>query len=526
MHLQTITAVIVSLAATMTSSIPLNKRIVNGTPVKEGELPMFAQISGCGGTLIGPQVILTDHPINYRKVYLNSVEREKGKLVKPVRAVGHPEYNGKVGNHDIGLVFLPEKVDGPYGLIEGTSYPDEGSTLTVAGFGACHGDSGGPLYTGSGKDVRVVGLVSGAGKEDRCGEKGTFQYYMFVKPFIPWIKAETEKFEKDGVNLTAGADAKLKSHFSLEVEVRAQNNDRRSKIVGDQPFDSLKLPYTTAITSITTSGAPLSKRILNGTPVQKGELPAYALGLQELYPDGSFAGGCGGVLIGPQAEKSGDIYIGGVVVNTGEKLAKFVKSVQYPGFNASTGTNDIGLVFLQEKVDGPYALIEGTSYPEEGSKLMVAGNGGKSESYNLVELTSSFPTTNDHRVVSVSATEVGGGLNSSILLKVEVTIGSKAECHAHKNGRLVFDPNTQICATDNGYSACVVDSGSPLYSGSGNDTLVVGLVSGSGNVFFCGEKGAYQYFTFVKSFIPWIKAEIEKFEMNETNSVTKIDANM
>lgn len=71
MYLRIITAIILSLAAaTATSSVPLNKRIVNGTPVKEGELPALATgakdilhgdsfIGGCGGVLIGPQTVLT-----------------------------------------------------------------------------------------------------------------------------------------------------------------------------------------------------------------------------------------------------------------------------------------------------------------------------------------------------------------------------------------------------------------------------------------------------------------------------------
>ncbi|KAF9575921.1 hypothetical protein EC968_000882 [Mortierella alpina] len=227
MYLRTITAIVVSLAAaTVTSSIPLNKRIVNGTPVKEDELPMFAQFEECGGTLIGPQTIEYNG-----NVYFGSVDRNKGKF-NSVKFVIHPN---RV--HDIGLVFLPERVDGPYGIIEGKSYPEERSKWTVAGYGrtsadgplsnillktqvtigretvcaantgvftpttvctidnghsACHGDSGGPLYRGSGKHVHVVALARSAGYLDRCGERGTFQYFVYIKPFLPWIKSEIE----------------------------------------------------------------------------------------------------------------------------------------------------------------------------------------------------------------------------------------------------------------------------------------------------------------------------------------------
>ncbi|KAF9957900.1 hypothetical protein BGZ72_001184 [Mortierella alpina] len=271
MHLQSIAAIIVSLAtATMTSSVPLNNRIVHGTPVQVGELPSFAQVLGCGGILIGPQTVLTvahcaDHPVVNSNVYLGSVKEGKGKHLKIAKAVMHPEYNSPGSTNDIAVVFLPEKVEGPYALIEGTSYPEGGSKLTVAGHGstsfngtgspdllkvqvtignttqcaahkningrifdpkaqvcatdngysACHSDSGGPLYYGSGKDVHVVGLVSGAGNVDRCGEKGTYQYFTFIKPFIPWIKSEIEKFERSGANSTSEPDANMKSAMIL-----------------------------------------------------------------------------------------------------------------------------------------------------------------------------------------------------------------------------------------------------------------------------------------------------------------------
>ncbi len=60
MHLRTFTAVIAALAAATTiSTAPLDNRIVHGTPAAEDEFPMFASFRGCGGALIGPQIILT-----------------------------------------------------------------------------------------------------------------------------------------------------------------------------------------------------------------------------------------------------------------------------------------------------------------------------------------------------------------------------------------------------------------------------------------------------------------------------------
>ncbi|KAF9983346.1 hypothetical protein BGZ75_005183 [Mortierella antarctica] len=254
MCIRTIAAIIVSLAAiTTTASVPfIIKRVVGGTPVKDYELPVFAELInvdgeafGCGGLLIGPQTIVTDGR-GIGSVYLGGVTSRKGKHLEVVKTVLHPEYSDFLLN-DIRLVFISEKVEGPYASFGGKPYPEDASKATVAGYGskvqvtigsevecaehmnqdghffdhktqicatdnghsACRGDSGGPLYIGSGKDVHIVGVVSGSGNEDRCGEKGTFQYYTFIEAFVPWIKSEIEKFEKSGTTLTTEALANL-----------------------------------------------------------------------------------------------------------------------------------------------------------------------------------------------------------------------------------------------------------------------------------------------------------------------------
>ncbi|KAF9937447.1 hypothetical protein BGZ67_001285 [Mortierella alpina] len=266
-------------------------------------------------------------------------------------------------------------------------------------------------------------------------------------------------------------------------------------------FRSITAVLLTLAAATTTSSISLGKRIVNGIPVKEGELPVFAQ-----------ASGCGGVLIGPQTvltaahctlhpEVNNDVYLGGVEKNKGKHL-KLVRAIQHPKYNATSmsTTNDIAVVFLPEKVDGLYASFEGTSYPEAASELTVAGHGRTS----------------------------ADGPGSDILLKVQVTIGNKAECAAHKTrkGKSIFDPNGQVCAIDNGDSACSGDSGGPLYSSSGKDVQVVGLVSGSGDENRCGEKGTFQYYTFIEAFVPWIKSEIEKFEKNGTTSTTEAFANL
>ncbi|KAF9935904.1 hypothetical protein BGZ67_002889 [Mortierella alpina] len=254
----------------------------------------------------------------------------------------------------------------------------------------------------------------------------------------------------------------------------------------------------------TTASAPfLIKRVVGGTPVEDYELPVFA----ELINVDGEAFGCGGLLIGPQTIVTaghcvdgrgiGSVYLGGVTSRKGKHL-EVVKTVLHPEYSDFL-LNDIRLVFISEKVEGPYASFGGEPYPEDASKATVAGYG--MTSYN--------------------------GPYSPILLKVQVTIGSEVECAEHMNqdGHF-FDHKTQICATDNGHSACRGDSGGPLYIGSGKDVHIVGVVSGSGNEDRCGEKGTFQYYTFIEAFVPWIKSEIEKFEKSGTTLTTEALANL
>ncbi len=67
------------------------------------------------------------------------------------------------------------------------------------------------------------------------------------------------------------------------------------------------------------------------------------------------------------------MYLGDLISAKGQHFS-VVKSVEHPNHYAMN--NDIGLVFLSDKVAGPYASFEGSSYPEAGSKLTVAGHGG------------------------------------------------------------------------------------------------------------------------------------------------------
>ncbi|KAF9363749.1 Kallikrein 1- peptidase b1 [Mortierella sp. NVP85] len=241
-------AIALSVAATVTAS-PLEKRILGGKPVGETEIPFIAEMrnkrSPCSGFVIHPRVIMTGW------VY-GSVHKGKGEGADWAEFLQHPGYNG-TSKHDIGLVFLEKNVSvKPANIMTAAqSYPKTGSKVVAAGYGViknkgpdgdpvypdilhkvelniaskttckknypaflgeyqfctdyapvgravCNGDSGGPVMVGKGKDLRVIGLVNHGTSGIACGEKGNYQYYTYIKPYLPWVETEIKRFLKDG----------------------------------------------------------------------------------------------------------------------------------------------------------------------------------------------------------------------------------------------------------------------------------------------------------------------------------------
>ncbi|CAO3574674.1 unnamed protein product [Mortierella alpina] len=246
-------ALIASLAvATTTFSSPIVKRIVGGKPVKPSELPFAAKFTfrygRCTGSLIGPQTILTAaHCLKKQRFMYRSVE-VAGVVFQnnETTDVLHPQYAPKV--NDIGLVFLPKKLPGPYAQISG-DYPKPGSKITAAGYGdvdnngtetkvlrkvglivedkavclanyptflgdtqfctkdtpqsVCVGDSGGPLFVGKNDKVKIVGITNHGTSQGSCGLKGNYQYFAFVHPYMQWINEEIARFEANGTVSTS-----------------------------------------------------------------------------------------------------------------------------------------------------------------------------------------------------------------------------------------------------------------------------------------------------------------------------------
>uniref|UniRef100_A0A146LZB0 Clotting factor B n=4 Tax=Lygus hesperus TaxID=30085 RepID=A0A146LZB0_LYGHE len=99
----------------------------------------------------------------------------------------------------------------------------------------------------------------------------------------------------------------------------------------------------------------------------------------------------------------------------------------------------------------------------------------------------------------------GRGGRASVLQKVNLNVLSNDQCTTwyRSQGKKVTIQNTQMCAgfEDGGRDACWADSGGPLMVGTGESTMVVGVVStGIG----CARPKLPGLYTRIANFVPWI----------------------
>ncbi|KAF9363747.1 Trypsin-2 [Mortierella sp. NVP85] len=232
----TIIALAASLVATATAA-PLNKRIIGGGPVLEGDIPYIVEIQAksglCTGFLVDSQTIMTAARCLKDKsnptVYIGNIKLGKGTKAAVSKFVVHPNFDDKKGLNDIALIFLSKKASVtpskaltspgamPKSVIKNfPKYNDELNKVSLnvdptvncksknpnfndktqfctrdipLGHSACDGDWGGPVFSNN----RLVGLVSRGTSGIKCSEKGSFQYFTYIKPFISWAKSEISK---------------------------------------------------------------------------------------------------------------------------------------------------------------------------------------------------------------------------------------------------------------------------------------------------------------------------------------------
>ncbi|CAB0017987.1 unnamed protein product [Nesidiocoris tenuis] len=99
----------------------------------------------------------------------------------------------------------------------------------------------------------------------------------------------------------------------------------------------------------------------------------------------------------------------------------------------------------------------------------------------------------------------GRGGRANVLQKVDLTVLSNDQCTSwyRSQGKKVTIQTTQMCAgfEQGGKDACWADSGGPLMVGSGDGTMVIGIVStGIG----CARPKLPGLYTRIANFVPWI----------------------
>jgi len=229
----------------------LQQRIVGGTVVAKWETyPFMVRLpAGCGGSLIGKNVVLTAaHCVEGKwapdHVTLGDLNKKEGKdetTVKVAKVIIHDKYtNRPATNNDAAVLILDEPVDitkfPPIKYDKGQNDLSPGRTVTTIGWGstshnggsspdlrevevkitdqsvcnkkmngditdqmlcasdtgkdACYGDSGGPLFDR--KTNCLVGIVSWGIK---CAMPDREGIYSRIESFHDWV---TETVEKNG----------------------------------------------------------------------------------------------------------------------------------------------------------------------------------------------------------------------------------------------------------------------------------------------------------------------------------------
>lgn len=129
------------LVAPATARDDQDYRIVNGQVVTDrNEFPYFTLASGCGASLIHPDLVLTAahcHKAFRYGVRVGIIKRYEGVYLPVERRIVHPRYR-EVGNHnDIMLIKLKDPVWNVTTVPWATSeaLPAKGDKVTVIGFG-------------------------------------------------------------------------------------------------------------------------------------------------------------------------------------------------------------------------------------------------------------------------------------------------------------------------------------------------------------------------------------------------------
>lgn len=231
--------------------------------------------------------------------------------------------------------------------------------------------------------------------------------------------------------------------------------------------------------------------IVGGSPADDGEYPWLGYLSADYVLLGS---SCGGSLVAPAVFVTAAHCVEGLLPAGNELLNPFLQSVYvHLGSNQAgageriraseihihpdyDGDHDIAVLILERASSAQpiaYAQPGDEALYAPGTLATVAGWGATSE----------------------------GGSGSSDLLEVHLPIISDADCAAYYGSST--DGASEVCAgvPEGGKDSCQGDSGGPLMIGSGDDALLIGVVSWGEGCARAGVPGVYAEVAALSSFI-------------------------
>ena len=231
--------------------------------------------------------------------------------------------------------------------------------------------------------------------------------------------------------------------------------------------------------------------IVGGTEADDGEYPWLGYLSVDYIALGS---SCGGSLVAPTVFVTAAHCVEGLLPAGNELLNPFLQSAYvYLGSNQARGgeeiraseihihpdydgDHDIAIIILERPSSHqpiPWAQPGDEALYAPGTIATVAGWGATSE----------------------------GGSTSDELLEVHLPIISDADCAAYYGTST--DGDYEVCAgiPEGGQDSCQGDSGGPLMIGSGDDALLIGIVSWGEGCARAGVPGVYAEVAALSSFI-------------------------
>lgn len=309
------------------------------------------------------------------------------------------------------------------------------------------------------------------------------------------LKIETENRRKAVCRKTqmkkGFRDIKPTSFFDIKFRTNAREEDRGFKCTvscsGDPPITTTPPPASDCNCGL----ANRKTKIVGGAETKIQEYP-WQVAMVSLGQNIPFCGGAilssDTIITAAHCTLGQDVDTFKVVVNEhdvtvddGEERFTVCSKTEHPNYNSNTNEHDVAILTLCTPI---------TFSPTVGPVCLPEQPG---EAYDDV-----LSTVTGWGTLSL------GGIQSDVLMGVDVTTIGNAECDSDYGGGIIQD--SMICAKAPGKDACQGDSGGPLVTKeSGEVYSLIGIVSfGAG----CADPNFPGVYARVTEDLTWIKENI------------------